>query len=227
VTIDMARRKQAIVRWHRRAAVLVSLWLAVLAVSGVAINHANDLGLDRSPLPAAVQRWVYGTEPAPGVECSADALPAPDCARVFARLPLDAGTLLLDKDNLYLLDAAGQLVEKLSASQFGLGELQAGAVYGDRVWLRDTQRTVQTDAELLDWRATDGAAANPPANAAWQDRNPERAVISWERLMLDLHAARFLGPLAPWFNDLVGLLMLLIVVSGIRLFRLKGRGNGT
>jgi uncharacterized iron-regulated membrane protein len=41
-----------------------------------------------------------------------------------------------------------------------------------------------------------------------------------------MHAARFLGPLAKIFTDLVAGLILVMAVSGIWLYRLKRNGNG-
>jgi hypothetical protein len=50
--------------------------------------------------------------------------------------------------------------------------------------------------------------------------------VSWERFLLDLHAARFLGPLAVWFNDLAAVLILVLAMSGAWLGRLKRRASG-
>ena len=45
--------------------------------------------------------------------------------------------------------------------------------------------------------------------------------ISWERFLLDLHAARFFGPLASVITDLMGGLVLLLALSGLWLWWLK------
>ena len=50
--------------------------------------------------------------------------------------------------------------------------------------------------------------------------------ISWERLLLDLHAARFLGPLARVFNDVAAAVILLLVVSGFWLYFVRRKYNG-
>ncbi|MBE9548779.1 MAG: PepSY domain-containing protein [Proteobacteria bacterium] len=111
MTLDKARRKQLLARWHRRIGISVAAWLILLAISGLLINHAHDWGLDQSSIPGLLQELLY---------------------------PLTMG-----------------------------------------------------------------------------DEFEEAALISWERLMLDLHAARFLGPLALWFSDLMAGLLLLLSISGI------------
>lgn len=226
MTIDKARRRQLVARWHRRLAVLISLWLAVLAVSGILVNHAHDWGLDQRPLPASLQRLVYGLETSGGDFCNTEVTPEMGCAEVFARIPLPNGALLLRKDSLFLLDYSGQLVEKLAISHLNLGVLQAGFRDNSQVYLRDAQKTVVTDANLMDAVVLDPQAAEALKGRNWQVRGEAADAISWERFLLDIHAARFLGPLAKAFNDLVAGLILVLAVSGVWLYRLKLKSNG-
>lgn len=226
MTIDQAKRRQSLARWHRRLALFIAAWLVVLAASGMVINHAHDFGLDRSPLPGFLQRLVYGIE-APGESpCSPEEARAVDCNGIFARLSLPAGSLLLSRDALFLLDDSGRLIEKLIAGQLGLGRLQAGLLDGPRIYLRDDQHTVQTDADLMEADVLGPEAAGALDGRDWQVHVGSADTVSWERLLLDLHAARFLGPVARWFNDLMGVLILVLALSGIWLFRHKPRANG-
>ena len=226
MTVDKARRRKSVARWHRRFAVFLSLWLVVLAASGVLINHAHDWGLDRKPLSASLQRWVYGIETSDVNFCDTAMTAGLDCSGVFARLPLPMGALLLGKDSLFLLDPSGKLIEKLSVAQFGLGNLQAGFRDGSQIYLRDIHKTVLTDAELIDHVVLDSRAEEALSGRNWQVRGQAAENITWERLILDLHAARFLGPLAKIFTDLMAGLILILAVSGIWLYRLKRNGNG-
>jgi len=223
VTIDQARRLKLLARWHRRIALIVFAWVAALALSGVLINHANDLGLDRQPVAAPLQHLLYGIERDTENFCVFEALPAVDCGKIFARLALPEGELWLSGDVLYLLGADGVLIEKIGVSQLGLGELQAGLIDSSDIYLRDAARVVETDAALLNWRALEPAAAARLEQQPWQFNGGVAREISWERLLLDLHAGRFLGPLASGFTDLMGLLILLLTVSGFWIWQLKRR----
>jgi hypothetical protein len=49
------------------------------------------------------------------------------------------------------------------------------------------------------------------------------ADLSWERLLLDLHAARFLGPAAWLANDLLAGLILVLGLTGGWLYLVKRR----
>lgn len=223
MTQDEARRRKALARWHRRLAAVVGLWLLMLAITGVFINHAHDWGLDRSPLPAPLQRSVYGVEPRDDF-CHHAAVIGPDCRAVFAELTLPSGALLLGPSTAWLLDGEGRLVEAVPAAQVGLGDFEAGLADGEQVYLRGSGRTVLADAGLLDWQVVDAAADSGLASAAWQVRSrAARADLSWERLVLDLHAARFLGPAARLANDLLAGLILILGLTGGWLYLVKRR----
>jgi len=226
MTIDQARRRKLAARWHRRFAVFISLWLVVLAASGMLINHAHDLGLDHRPLSASLQQLMYGIESSGENFCVTVTVAEIDCAGVFASLPLPMGELLLAQDNLLLLDDNGQLLEKLAVSQLGLGQLQAGFSEGSDIYLRDAHKTILTDAELMDREILDTETAEALKGGNWQVRNETTTAITWERLLLDLHAARFLGPLAKVFNDLMAVLILVLAASGARLYWIKRKANG-
>lgn len=225
MTKEEARRRRALARWHRRLAAVAGLWLIVLAITGVLINHAHDWGLDRSPLPASLQRSVYGVEPRDDY-CQYSETIGPDCRAVFAELKLPSGALLLGPSRAWLLDDRGRLIEAPTAAQFGLEAFEAGLAEGERVFLRGSGRTVLTDAALLEWEMIDAEADLSPADASWQIRTEAAAVdLSWERLLLDLHAARFLGPSAWLANDLLAGLILVLGLTGGWLYLVKRRRN--
>jgi hypothetical protein len=212
-------------RWHRRLALALALWLAVLALSGFLMNHAHDWGLDRKPLPATLQSALYGLETLQPDFCSEAPSLGTECQQSFGRIDLPAGALLLSRNFAILLDRDGNPVERISASQLALREIRSGVANGERVYLRDGSVTVWTDTDLLD-----GGELSPQEEAtlehlAWIESDGLNAGVSWERLIQDLHAARFLGPLAKPFNDLVAALILLLVVSGAWVYRLQGNGN--
>jgi hypothetical protein len=215
-------------RWHRRLALVVFIWLGVLAASGLVVNHAHDWGLDRKPLPQSMQSSLYGIEVSGEDFCAIAPGVGQACSRVFARLQLSTGSLLLAASSLFLVDENGALVESLSPSQLSLGELQAGLLRGPDVFLRDADRMIRTDGQLLDWKIVETATPELRQDPDWQSRSGSADSISWERFLLDLHAARFLGSWTKAFNDFVAIIILLLAISGVWLYlnKKKGKGNG-
>jgi hypothetical protein len=226
MTIDQARRRKAVARWHRRFALFIALWLIFLAATGVLINHSHELGLDRKPLAGGLQRALYGAGNQESDPCGANVDPEVDCREVFARLQTPGGSLLLQPDSLYLLDSDGQLVEKLTASYLGLGSLQAGLRDHSQIYLRDENSTVRVDTDLMEAVILEPAESEALSSRDWQINDSVTSSITWERLLLDLHAARFLGSFATVFTDLMAALILVLALSGMWLYRLKNRTNG-
>lgn len=226
MTFSQAKRRKALARWHRRLALIVALWLVLLAASGILINHAHDWKLDRKPVPAPLQDWLYGIDLAAADYCQAGFPIGDDCHGVFAQLVLAPGSLLLSEDYLYLLDEAGQLLEKLNVGQLGLDGLQAGLRDGPRIYLRDTGQTILTDPDLSSREKLSSSSAASLSERDWREKEAASEWISWERLLLDLHAARFLGPLAVIFSDLMAGLILILAVTGLWLYRnTRGRDS--
>ena len=226
MTIDKARRRKTLARWHRRFAIFVSIWLMLLAGSGLVINHANDWGLDKKPLVAPLQQWVYGIDAGEPGLCESDIPEGIACDELFARLQLPVGVLLLGTRDLFLLDDSGQLVEKISVRQLGLTSLQAVLREGSEIYLRGGNKVVLTTPDLADGQVLDTAAAEALDGRQWQEAGETAAQITWERFLLDLHAARFLGPVASLFNDLMATFILILAISGIWLYFLKGKKYG-
>ena len=223
MTIDKAMRRKAIARWHRRFAIFISIWLILLAFSGLLINHANDWGLDSRPLAKPLQKWVYGVEMQGTDLCEPLTQEGIACKQLFARLQLPVGVLLLGVRDLFLLDDSGQLVEKMNVRQFGLASLQAALREGSRIYLRGSNKVVLTTPDLLEGKVLDNATAAELDGKNWQLAKSGAESISWERFILDIHAARFLGPVATVFNDLMAALILILAISGLWLYWVKGR----
>jgi hypothetical protein len=139
---------------------------------------------------------------------------------------LEQQGLLVRRDSLFLVNDSGQLIEKLITSHRGLGSLQAGFREGSRVYLRDAPITVSTVTDLMDTVVLDRQAAEALNGRDWQVQGGARDSISWERFLLDLHAARFLSSFAKWFKDLMVGLILVLALSCVWLYRLKRNGNG-
>lgn len=227
MTVNQARRLRLMARWHRRVAVFMAAWLTVLAVSGILINHANDWGLDSRPLADPLQRWVYGIETNGNHYCETTPETGDECRDIFARLEISSGSVLLGVNSLFLTDSSGNVVERLPAAMAGLNSLDAAYADGPDIFLRDATRTVRTGPDLLDFSPLSAVESVSLDEVSWQKRPASSGVITWERLLLDLHAARFLGPLSKVFNDVAAGLILLLALSGAWLYRLKRRGDGS
>ncbi|MBT8039265.1 MAG: hypothetical protein HKO85_07855 [Xanthomonadales bacterium] len=226
MTADQARLMRTLARWHRRLATFVVAWLVLLAISGLLINHASGWGLDRKPLAAGLQRTLYGIEPEGAPFCESAPATGDGCADIFSALPIDSGMLLLSEYSLFLLDANGLLLEKFPVAQTGLPTLEAGLERNGALYLRGGDAIVRTGPDLLEFRLLTDSEVAALDDENWQGRVAVVTAVTWERFLLDLHAARFLGSWAVWFNDVAAALILVLAASGAWLGRLKRKANG-
>jgi len=239
-------------RWHRGIGVGASLFVVFLVVSGLALNHASQLGLDRQHVsPRWLLRW-YG-------------IGGPEQLRSFAvdghwlsfagsQLYLDDQSVATASDGvgatihgdwlvaastkeLLLLNRRGELIERLPWDLAGAAEIEAiGHDTTGEVVVQSDGRTWLADTELLGWSEHEGPAAALEWSVA-EEAPPgvRRAIVSHysgnglsvERLVLDIHSGRIFGRLGMFVYDVLALILGFSAVSGLVLWwRTRGNGNG-
>lgn len=244
-----ARKASAIRRKHRSVGALAAAFILFMVLSGMAINHADGLGLGQRHVSNQYLLKLYGIN-------------APDNIRSFqldgnwlsfagsqlyfnettvAEIPDGIGAVAIDhwiivagRDELLLLDRQGQLVEKINWQQAGALD-SIGLTTDGRVAVASNGALWLTDQELLAWQQTDEAGATvqwsapAPAPAALQQaitRHYRGEGLSMERILLDFHSGRVFGPLGVLFYDLLALAVAFLALSGLVLwFRNRRHGR--
>lgn len=233
-------------RWHRPLGLLSALPVIVLCVTGVLINHADGLALSRHTVPA----WLataYGHEPASPAWISIlderalvqgnDVLIldgkviAPCVAPFLGVIELAQGWVAGCNGALVMIWSRASAVEVIDSSwdipafdRMGLsdrGIVIAGADGQHRV----DPDTLQFPAVSEDVTIT----ALPEKQPLADDRYDEFAdalvpdAFSWQRVLLDIHAFRFLGPAGPWVLDFASLALLVLLLTGLVMWWQGGR----
>ena len=227
-------------RTHRFAGLLGLLLFVLLAVTGLALNHADTLGLAQARVDAPLLLRWYGRQAdaiGPGYAVSDQWL-----SRVGERLYLDAQPLDAEADRLlgavasgdlsvaaadtglWLFTADGELVEH-QVDGPALGLRRIGVDANGRVVVAASGGTQRADRDLLSWSDYQGTVnwsharplPGPLTQVLHQAHDGEGP--TWERLLLDLHSGRLFGVpgwLPGWLlADLAGVLMLLLSGSGL------------
>ena len=222
-------------RTHRFAGLLGLLLFAGIAVTGIALNHADRLGLPHSRVqnPWILKFYGIGTQriergfavgpqwlSAVGNDLYLDDQPLSDATGLTAAVFSQGLIVIADDQGLALFLPDGQLVERLSedlpAALTALGtdrqgQLVARTPGGD--WI--------ADAELLTWRPYSG-------ETSWNREQPLPAQLAarlgakyygrgpnWERVILDLHSGRLFGRYGWLLSDLAAVLILVLGGSGL------------
>jgi hypothetical protein len=222
--------------WHRWVGVVLAVLLLWIAATGVLVNHAHDLGLDRAPVRSLTLLDAWGI-PTPasgsafdtpagwvievGTLVTARGLPLRDGPLVGAAHREDL-VLVATPDALLLLAPDGSLVETLAPPARPVSAI--GLTADGRFALRTHDTVYVADADLLAWTpraetfdvATPGAA--PADEIARAVRAARGADLNWERVLRDMHALRLPNGMGVWLVDATGAGLALLALSGVWIF---------
>ncbi|BAJ03583.1 uncharacterized iron-regulated membrane protein [Shewanella violacea DSS12] len=233
--------------WHRRLGIFCALFIMLMAITGVVINHSNHLSIDSAPVQQAWLLDYYGITPPsklaiyqtqPLSLASSDNLvwvqhkqAVEADSEIKGMLALDNMLIAVDTGHLYILSQDGDLMEKQDASM-GLPRDIQEIGYDGQIWLKAQDGYFMADDQLIEWTKAMPFSPIPWAVPLQTDTaQTEAAAISllarsshltWERVLLDVHSGRFFGSLGPWFMDLVALSLIIMAISGIYLWQ-QGR----
>ncbi|HNP62288.1 MAG TPA: PepSY domain-containing protein [Woeseiaceae bacterium] len=226
-------------RTHRVLGVSSLLFLVLIALTGLILNHADDLGLSRT----AAAPWLiglYGVDLPPvdsafsagGVQfaTSAETLFAngdevlKDADRLTGAVAVDDVIVVATRDEFFITDSTGALIERYTAD---LSIKQMGTV-DQRIYISDGEGIAEFDAHQMSLVAIDNGSvpditwSQPGLPDAAQVRQIGLAALgqalNWERVLLDVHSGRILPGLGRWLADLTALALLYMCGTGIVLW---------
>lgn len=232
-------------KWHRRLGIFAALIAIYLSLTGLLLNHSDDLGLNDSHISNTLLLRLYGIKPPTGQRAG---------SRKFYVDKL-ADTLFLDKrvigqydssliglvtlgqllvialnNSLLLLTQDGELVETLTRSNGLPGQIDRVGRSGSSLIIKSGKYIYQSDTDILNWQAVDDLKTR----VSWSKLEPipsgTEAILhsqlatygpSWERFLQDLHSGRFFKLPGTLLIDLTGVFLLLLSISGIVSFTMR------
>ena len=226
---------------HRRLGMGAALFVLVLALSGLLLNHTETLALDQRQVNSPLLLNWYGIE-------------LPDQVRHFSssnnhisqlgeqlyfngqplqesRQPLmgihsnEQLTVIALSNTLLLLSNDGQLLERIDTLPQGMSAIDAvGSDAQGNIHIRQGEQIIGADNDLLSWQHSD-----PSHNINWSQPSPVAAAyitnitesyrqqtLDYERVLLDLHSGRLFGRWGPYVMDGAALAMLVLAVTGFK-----------
>ncbi|HEC18994.1 MAG TPA: hypothetical protein ENI97_06580 [Gammaproteobacteria bacterium] len=228
--------------WHRRIGVTVALFVILLTVTGIIINHGHGLGLDKSYVQNRLLLDWYGIRaPAAG-----DAYRVDDhwvvqlgervylaSADKITELPGNGGALrgavtlgevfvIAREGELILLTPEGETIERIGNAGGLPAGLQNIGVENGALVLKAAHGLYTTDDSFLDWQHTEIGGKPWQQPQALPEPIYQRLAaryrghgLTLERTLLDLHSGRILGDWGVWLMDAAALAMLLLALSGV------------
>lgn len=232
--------------WHRYAGLIAALLAAWLAMTGILLNHTDDLQLAENFVE---QQWLldaYNIH-APK-EISGEPIAGHWLTQSEGRVYLDNkfiaqgdtvggaltgfGFVVAFSDRLQLYSTDAVLIEEVpfTATSAALTDISLQA---DGVLVIAGQEQFLADADFLTFErvkprarvAGQSLQALPESLAPVIAQDVLHHTLNWERVLLDLHAGRWVGRAGKWIADIAGLLLLLLAASGIIVWVQRARAR--
>jgi hypothetical protein len=236
-------------RGHRWLGSLLVAFVLILAISGIALNHASDLGLDNRHLQWSWLLNAYGIDvPEPAASFAVDghratllgghlyydgAAVVQDAAALTGIAVLGPLVLIGAQAKAFVLTMEGEFVEAIDVGT----ELPAGiervGKTGDVAIVESAGRLFRSDAQMTAFAAWEG---DTPHKVSWSESSrpePDQLEalreayrgegLTVERVLLDLHSGRILPKVGPLLMDIVAICMVILSLSGLLLSLQRGR----
>ncbi len=249
----MARKKRPIStmrRFHRSFGAFAAIFVLFMVLSGLVINHSDDLGLDQRRVTQTFLTGWYGLGKPENIHSFA----VGDNWLSFAGSELYLndrsvatlsggvgavfnGALLIaaGSDEMLLLDLDGNLIERLPWGAIGTAPIESIGLHENAlVTVKSSGQLWLADAELLNWQQVDQHISIPhwslseSAPEAFQQaitRHYRGDGLSLERVLLDLHSGRIFGTFGMIVYDLLAMALGFLAISGLILW-VRSKSNG-
>lgn len=227
--------------WHRYIGLIAALFVILLSITGIALNHTGALKLDNRFVQSALLLDWYGIEApttATHYAINDSSITLLDTRLFINAQQLDSeitslkGALLHNdmlivgqQDGLMLLTKEGQIIEHLGRNEGvpqGIERIGITAMNG--LIVETAAGRYQVNQDYVAWTTWLGDAGD----AVWSIPSPiseaelaplqtrfRGQILPWERVMLDLHSGRIFGTWGPWLMDAAAILMLFLAGSGV------------
>jgi hypothetical protein len=218
-------------KFHRYTGLGMALIIVMLAVTGIILNHTDDLKLDSHYVKSkAILDWYGIASSKPKIAFasrthwviqsgeqiylgSQPIIKKPE--PLVGLVSSDTFLLLGFTTGLILLSNEGEIIERIEKpiSRIAIDSL-------DTVIIESKDRVLSSDDALLSWLETEkipewSIPSNPPATLLERINKLSRNnILPYERVLLDIHSGRFFGPYGVLMVDIAGILFILLAVSG-------------
>lgn len=227
--------------WHRYVGLAAALLVAVLALTGIVLNHTEGLRLDERFVRAA---WILDWYGIRAPEASTSYItPRARVTLLGRQLYIDDRALIGEYDRL--IGAAGLADQVIAAVDDRLlltspqGDLLAeltdldglppgisalGTDGGGGLVIATAAGHFRPDADFTHWERLPATQADivwarpdtlPSERRLALERIYRSRILPWERVLLDVHSGRFFGVFGVWIMDGAALLMLFLAGSGV------------
>ena len=229
---------RALARWHRVLGLTSAVFVLMLAVTGILINHSADLRLEKRHVSATWLLNRYGIEMPVANEAfrvSENWVSRIDKQLYFNERQVIATdepllgavqqnnlTAVASASRLLLIGTNGELLESIGREHGLPAVLQQIGMQNGQIVLAARDGHYRVDLENLRWMK------QKEKNISWSEPTPppqtlqtalgaqaRNKMLTVEQVVRDAHSGRIVGAWGVWFMDAVALLFVALTVTGI------------
>lgn len=236
---------RSVYQWHRYIGITVALFVILISVTGVMLNHTEDLKLDEKHVQSTWLLDWYGVQ-APAQTSgyrTQDHWISQWDSRLLSRqhdlgqytnkllgaVSYQGMLVVALEGELLLLTPEGEIIESLKGYQgVPAGMWAIGLTSNNRVAVRAAHGSYLADADLTRWEHQDIEAVRWSAPSTLPDPVYRDMLqlyrgkgLDLERVILDLHSGRLLNQGGVYFFDLVAVALVFLACSGLWLWTVR------
>jgi hypothetical protein len=228
-----------ILKWHVKLGVYSAVFVIFLAVSGILLNHSQQLNLNSNYIKTEWLLDLYQINPVsePIGFMSSDIWAAQVGERIYfneKEIANDVETLvgLISIDEIYVLAYDGQLTLLTQEGEViehltGVTGVPAGMKaigYDDQanVIIKAAHGYYQVNLDELEWEEFEHLEATWSESSAIPDQMETNLLkqyrgsgLTVERVLLDFHSGRIVGQWGVYFVDLIAVIFLILACTGL------------
>ncbi len=225
-------------RWHKRIGIVSAVFVIILAVTGIALNHTEELGMQDNFIQNQLLLDAYNIKPKAepqgfqidnhwvtqlGERIYFDQKDlSGQTGKLIGVVSVDDFIVIAIDDYLLLVTDTGEVIERLAGSEGVPQGMQAiGKSTSGQAVIKSAYGDLFADFDNADWQEAQ------EENVQWSEPDQIPATLkdelleiyrgtglSLERVMLDLHSGRIVGNWGIFLMDFMAILFLLLAVSG-------------
>jgi hypothetical protein len=228
--------------WHRHIGLTSALFVILLTLTGLLLNHTEDLALDSRHVQSGMLLDWYGVK-APdamltykagsnsitemGTQIYWNTTPIPQASAPLLGTIAAHGLVIIGVEGqLLLYTPDGELIERLdNTAGVPAGIQSLGLNTAGDLIVKTAHGIYQADSSILKWHETSDDSINwtvpetpPPVLRAALQQTYRGTGLTLEQLLLDIHSGRILGSRGVYLVDAAALLFLVLAISGVWLW---------
>ena len=232
-------------KWHKKIGVIVALFVIFMVVSGIVLNHSQQLNLNTRYIQLKSLLDLYQINPAtaPIGFLAEDVWAIQVGERVYFNKREVANEVkkligIVSIDDIYTFAFDGQLtlfteegetIEHLTGAEgVPAGMKEIGHDDQGNVVIKAAHGYYHVNLDALDWKEYDYLDANWSRASSIPEQlnntllNQYRGRgLTIERVLLDIHSGRIVGQWGVYFVDIVAMLILILACTGVWMWWLQ------